>query len=154
MTRSNMTIRPAEKQDIDRIIQITKDNEHFWSPKVDGAEALNRVLARQDNVFLVFQGDTDILGFILGSWDGARAIIHKISVRPEFHGQGIGRELVAGAIEDFKRMGAPTVGVTAADGSRTDEEDSTGFWKKTGFEPIPARLMIHFNIQEDEHEGK
>ena len=51
-------------------------------------------------------------------------------------------------------MGAPTVGATAADGTRKDEEDSTGFWKKTGFEPIPARLMIKFNIQEGENEGE
>ena len=48
----------------------------------------------------------------------------------------------------FKKIGAPTVAVAAADGTRKEEEDSTGFWKKNGFEPIPARLMIKFDIQE------
>ncbi len=154
MIQLNTSIRPAAKKDIGTVIRITKENEHYWSPEVDGTEALNRILARPDNVFLVCEKDNDILGFIIGSWDGARAIIHKLSVRPDVHGLGIGRELVDHAIKDFKRMGAPTVGVTAADGSRTDEEDSTGFWKKTGFEPIPARLMIKFNIQEGENEGE
>ncbi len=154
MILSNTSIRTAKKKDIDTVIRITKDNGHFWTQEVDGAEALNRVLARPENVFLVCEKDNDILGFIIGSWDGARAIIHKLSVRPDVHGLGIGRELVAHAIEDFKKLGAPTVGVTAADGSRTDEEDSTDFWKKAGFEPIPARLMINFNIREGENEGK
>lgn len=154
MIPSNTSIRTAKKKDIGTVIRITKENEHYWSPEVDGAEALDRVLARPDNVFLVCERDNDVLGFIIGSWDGARAIIHKLSVKPDAHGLGIGRELVDRAIEDFKKSGAPTVGVTAADGSRTDEEDSTGFWKKVGFEPIPARLMINFDIWKDENEGK
>lgn len=154
MIRSNTSIRAVNEKDIGAVIRITKENDHYWSPKVDGTEALKRILVRPDNVFLVCEKDNDILGFIIGSWDGARAIIHKLSVRPDVHGLGIGRELVDHAIKDFKKLGAPMVGATAADGTRKDEEDSTGFWKKVGFEPIPARLMINFNIWEDEDEGK
>jgi GNAT superfamily N-acetyltransferase len=150
----NTTIRPAGRGDIEAVIQITKDNEHFWNPEVDGAEALGRILARPDNVFLVCESVDDIQGFIIGSWDGARAIIHKISVRPDVQGRGIGSELVSHAIEDFKKLGAPTVGVSAADGTRKDEEDSTGFWQKIDFVRIPARLMINFTIWDDEDEGK
>jgi len=154
MILSNTNVRPAVKGDIGAVIRITKDNEHFWTPEVDGAEALGRILTRPDNVFLVCESDNDIRGFIIGAWDGARAIIHKVSVRPDVQGQGLGRELVSRAIDDFKRLGAPTVGVSAADGTRKDEEDSTGFWKAIGFEPIPARLMINFSIWDDEHEGE
>jgi hypothetical protein len=48
----------------------------------------------------------------------------------------------------FKGMGAPTLGVTAADGSTDEPNDSMDFWKAIGFESIPARLMIHFDIEE------
>ena len=151
MTQSN--IRNATKDDIDAVIQITKDNEHFWTPQVDGAEALARILERESNMFLVYD-DGEILGFILGSWDGARAFIHKISVRPDIREKSIGTQLVAEAIEFFRNIGAPTVAVAAADGTREEEQDSTEFWKKVGFEPIPARLMIYFDVQGDENENQ
>ena len=151
MTLSN--IRSATKDDIEAVIQITKDNEHFWTPQVDGAKALERILERPSNMFLVYD-DREILGFILGSWDGARAFIHKISVRPDIREKSIGTQLVSEAIEFFKKIGAPTVAVAAADGTREEEQDSTEFWKKVGFEPIPARLMIYFDVQGDENENQ
>ena len=153
MTQSNMKIRPATKDDIDTVIQITKDNGHFWTPEVDGPEALARILERPENIFLVYD-DEKVLGFVLGTWDGARAYIHKISVQPDTREKGIGALLVAEAIERFRKMGAPTVAVAAADGTREEEQDSTEFWKKVGFEPIPARLMIYFDVQGDENEDK
>lgn len=134
--------------DIQEVVRITKENEHFWSEEVDGAKALARIIERPDNMFLVAVNNGKILGFVLGTWDGARAYIHKLSVRPDFHKTGTGTELVKGAANFFKKIGAPTVAVAAADGTRKEEEDSTGFWKKVGFEPIPARLMIKFDIQE------
>ena len=153
MTQSDMKIRPATIADIEAVVQITKDNGHFWTPQVDGAEALERILERSSNLFLVYD-DGEILGFILGSWDGARAFIHKISVKPDIRQEGIGTQLVAEAIEFFKNIGAPTVAVAAADGTREEEQDSTEFWKKVGFEYIPARLMIYFDVQGDENENK
>ena len=153
MTRSNTSIRPATKADIEAVIQITKANEHFWSPLVDGVEPLERMLERENNLFLVYD-DGEILGFILGTWDGARAFIHKISVRPDIRQKGIGTQLVSEAIEFYRKIGAPTVAVAAADGTMYNELDSTGFWKRVGFEPIPARLMIYFDVQGDENEGK
>ncbi len=157
MTLSSTMIRKAEKADIEAIVQITKDNEHFWSPAVDGPEALARVICREDNIILVsLDADNDdnekITGFLIGTWDGARAFIHKLSVSPAIQHHGIGRKLVAAGIEEFKKKGAPTVGVSAADGTRFDEEDSTGFWKKIGFEYIPARLMINFTIWGEDEE--
>ncbi len=152
MTQSNMKIRPATIADIDSVISITKANNHFWTPQVDGAEALARILERPSNLFLVYD-DGEILGFILGSWDGARAFIHKISVRPDIRQKNIGTQLVAKAIDFFKKIGAPTVAGAAADGTREEEQDSTEFWKKVGFEPIPARLMIYFDVQGDENEN-
>ena len=157
MTPSNMRIRPANIQDLNSVIQITKDNNHYWTPEVDGADALTRVLERDTNVFLVSETmeNDEVAGFIIGSWDGARAIIHKISVRPDVQMNGIGKGLVNEAIVQFKGMGAPTVGVTAADDAFENEKiESTGFWTKLGFRMIPARLMIKFDIWRDEDENK
>ena len=111
MAPSRMVVRKAEKADIEAIVQITKDNEHFWSPAVDGDEALTRVIGREDNVILVsVDAATDndkekITGFLIGTWDGARAFIHKLSVRPDVQKEGIGTALVNAAIAELKSMG-------------------------------------------------
>jgi ribosomal protein S18 acetylase RimI-like enzyme len=152
-----MRIRPANLNDLDTVIQITKDNNHYWTSEVDGKEPLTRILERDTNVFLVSESLSNgkVVGFIIGTWDGARAIIHKISVKPDVQMSGIGRALVNEAILQFKDMGAPTVGVTAADNSFGDEKrESTGFWTRLGFEMIPARLMIKFDIWSGDDENK
>lgn len=155
-TLSNMTVRRATADDLDSVVRITKENNHYWTPEVDGREPLSRILERDTNVFLVSESpdDNEVTGFILGSWDGARAIIHKISVKPDLQKCGIGSALVNEAIGRFKQMGAPTVGVTAADNSLENEMiESTGFWTKLGFRMIPARLMINFDIWSEEDDN-
>ncbi len=150
MTRSNM-IRAAAPQDLDAIVEITKLNRQFHTPEVDGKGALTRFLSFENNVFLVCIKDDVVTGFVIGSWDGARAIIHKISVHPDHRGIGIGRSLVRKAAQTFREMGAPTLGVTAADGTKNEENDSIPFWEELGFRCVAARLMVHFDI--DDLEG-
>ncbi len=153
MTPSSMRIRPAAIEDIEAIVNITKANNHYWTPEVDGPDALRRQIGRQESIVLVAE-DVDVLGFVLGSYDGARAFVHKISVRPDMRDRGIGTRLVERVVEHFRGLGAPTIAVAAADGSREEEQDSRGFWRKVGFEPIPARLMIRFGIQENLDENQ
>ncbi len=147
MTRSN-TIRAAAFQDLDAIVEITKLNNQFHTPEVDGKDALARALSFKNNVILVCLLDDVVAGFVLGSWDGARAVIHKISVHPDHQGEGIGQALVKKSAQIFREMGAPTLGVTAADGTRGDENDSIPFWEDLGFRCVAARLMVHFDMNE------
>jgi ribosomal protein S18 acetylase RimI-like enzyme len=128
------------------MVEIMQANNHYYNPKVDGCDAIVRQLKMGNGVILVAERGNAIAGFVLGTWDGARAFIHKMSVHPDFQRLGIGTALVKGAAAGFRSMGASTIGVSAADDVTGEHHNSVGFWEKQGFESIPARVMIHFEI--------
>jgi len=130
------------------MVEIMKANNHYYTPAVDGARAIKRQLRMDHNVILVAEVGGVVQGFVLGTWDGARAFLFKMSVHPEFQGRGIGTGLVREAARRYRKMGAVTVGLSAADGTGGESNNAVGFWEKLGFEQIPARLMIHFDIDD------
>ena len=143
-----MKIRDMKKEDVQAVVDILKHNNQFHTPDVDGDKAMLRSLKFENNVMLVCETRGQIAGLVIGSWDGARAVIHKVSVHPDRQNRGIGSNLILKAAERFKEMGAPTLGVTAADGTKNEMNDSIGFFEALGFKTVAARLMVHFDIEE------
>jgi ribosomal protein S18 acetylase RimI-like enzyme len=130
------------------MVEIMEANHHYYTPEVDGVAAITNQLTMSNNVMLVAEVDRTIVGFVIGTWDGARAFLFKLSVHPDFQGRGIGSELVRESARRFKKMGAVTLGLAAADGSTGEANNAIPFWERLGFEKIPARLMIHFEIND------
>jgi ribosomal protein S18 acetylase RimI-like enzyme len=130
------------------MVEIMESNHHFYHPVVDGCESLARQMSMGNNVLLVAEVSGKVQGFVTGTWDGARAFLFKMSVHPDVQRQGIGTMLVREAARIFKGMGAVTMGLSAADGTGGEQNNSILFWEKIGFEQIPARLMIHFDMDE------
>ncbi len=138
-----MLIRKFEKDDIPAIIEILELNGQYTNPRIDGAEAMIRVSENYSSVFLVSETDGKVVGVIRGVYDGSRAQIHVISVHPNWQKRGIGTSLVKEISREFKKMGAPSLSVTAAN----DEElNSIPFFKKLAFEELPVKLAVHFDI--------
>ncbi len=154
MIPSNILIRKANAADAARMVEIMEANHHYYTPEVDGVEAIARQLKMSHNVILIAEDGNVVVGFVLGTWDGARAFLFKISVDPVVQRQGIGTMLVKEAARAFREMGAVTLGLSAADGTGGDQNNAVPFWEKLGFEQIPARLMIHFDMEELAEAGK
>jgi len=140
-------IRAARLTDAERMVEIMESNHHYYTPEVDGVEAIARQLKMPHNVILVAQQDGLVVGFVLGTWDGARAFLFKMSVHPDFQRRGIGTMMAREVAKKFRAKGAVTIGLSAADGTGGDQNNAVAFWEKLGFEQIPARLMIHFEIE-------
>jgi N-acetylglutamate synthase-like GNAT family acetyltransferase len=119
-------IRNFQVSDIDEIVEILKLNRQYGFPEVDGPGAMRRVKACDAAVFLVCEMDGRVAGVVRGNYDGSRAIIHQLSVHPEYQRRGIGTALVKEIVKHFQRMDAPTVSATVI-------EDSLPFWQKVGF---------------------
>ena len=132
-------IRPFEPKDSDYLVEILKTNKQYSYPNVDGPEAMLRVAQCAAAVFLTAADNERAVGCIRSTYDGARAMIHLLSVHPEYQNHGIGSKLVKAAITELKARGAPTVSVTVTDASK-------GYWDKLGFEQVPAFLMLKTKI--------
>ncbi len=123
-------IRPFEQRDADHLVAILTRNGQFGHPDVEGAAAMSRVAACEAAVFLVADVDGHPGGFVRAVYDGSRALIHLLSVRPDAQRQGVGTALVNAVQTELRRRGAPTVSVLVNDAS-------AGFWQKRGFNRCP-----------------
>jgi len=132
-----MTIRNFRLEDIDELVEILKNNNQYNFPEVDGPDAMKRVKNCNSAIFLVYERNSNVVGFIRGSYDGSRAMIHQLSILSEYQKNGIGKELVKKIINRFKRIGANTV-------SATITEQSYEFWKKIGFNKLEVFLVGNF----------
>ena len=132
-------IRHFEPKDSDYLVEILKMNRQYSYPNVDGPEAMLRVAQCHAAIFLTAADNERAVGCIRANYDGARAMIHLLSVHPEYQNRGIGTKLVKAAIKELKARGAPTVSVTVTHASK-------GYWDKLGFEQVPAFLMLKTKI--------
>ncbi len=128
-------VRQFRESDVPSLVEILKLNDQYGNPEVDGPEAMARVANCHAAVFLVAEVEKKPCGFIRGVYDGSRALIHLLSVHPDYQGSGVGGILVDAIGAEFLHQGAPTASVTVT-------EQSVLFWKKKGFRRVPVFLML------------
>ena len=128
-------IRPFRVTDEDNIVDILKRNGQYDYPSIEGPEAMERVAKCDVAVFLCAEISSTVVGCIRATYDGSRAMIHLLSVLPEYQGLGIGTGLFESVVHILSARGAPTISVTVTDSS----ED---FWSKLGFDKLPVFLML------------
>lgn len=76
---------------------------HIWTncgPGVavgpsDTREALALKLSRDPDLALAAEVDGQLVGTVMGGFDGRRGVVHHLAVLPEYRGQGIARALLA-----------------------------------------------------------
>jgi len=129
-----MSIRDLQSRDVDEIVEILRLNGQYGFPEVDGPEAMRRVRECGAAVFLVCELGEKVVGTVRGDYDGSRAIIHQISVHPEYQRRGVGTALVREIVKRFQQRGAPTVSATVTD-------ESLQFWQRVGFKRTKAFLV-------------
>jgi GNAT superfamily N-acetyltransferase len=128
-------VRFYNPSDAEQLVEILKLNGQYDYPHVEDPEAMNRVAACDAAVALVAEVDSRVVGYAKAVYDGSRALIHLLSVHPEYQGTGVGSDLVSAVEQELKERGAPTTAVTVT-------EDSEGYWLKKGYKRMPIFLML------------
>lgn len=129
-----MQIRDFRESDCDALVAILRANLQYGDPESEGPEAMRRVHACPAAVFLVAEEDGVPVGFIRGVYDGSKALVHIVSVRPDRQRRGIGTALVREAARRFRQRGATSLAVTVPG-------DNLAFWKALSFR-LTTRLMV------------
>lgn len=95
----------------------------------DSEEGIKKYLERNPNTCFVAKENNKILGVILAGHDVRRGYIHHTAVDTNYRKQGIGKSLVAKAIEALKEQGIQKVAFVVF------KKNQTGniFWDKLGF---------------------
>ena len=96
----------------------------------DSPEAIGRYLARNPGLSLVAEEDDGLIGCVFCGHDGRRGYLHHVVVVPSRRGQGIGRALVARALDGLAALGIYKTHLDVF----ADNDAAIAFWQATGWQ--------------------
>ena len=120
-----MKFRPITIEDYPKLIEFWKIN--YLITPLDEFERVKLFLEKNPGLSLLAQDDSgEIIGTVLGSFDGRRGSLQKIVVSKNNRGNGIGQELVKQAVKKLQSVGALDIRFNTA-------EELVSFYEKCGF---------------------
>ena len=93
---------------------------------------LQRQIARDPQLFLVAHDEGDVVGAIVGGWDGRLAWVSRFAVHPARRRQGIARQIADAFVVRLRELGASRRVVVL-----DDLEEGTAFWEASGLDEGP-----------------
>lgn len=89
-----MHIRPYQTDDQAAIIQLWRDTVFDPAPHNDPALSLRNKLAVDPDLLLVAIVDSELVGTVMGGYDGHRGWIYSVAVKASRRREGIGSALI------------------------------------------------------------
>ncbi len=131
-------LRPCSERDIESVLELWRVADATVSV-TDTSHDLRRTIGSGASSVILAQSGGNIIGSIIGSFDGWRGNIYRLAVHPDFRRRGIARRLVSEAETCLKDQGARRVGAVV----EQDHPWATGFWDTTEFvlEPMDLRYV-------------
>ncbi|HEY98026.1 MAG TPA: GNAT family N-acetyltransferase [Dehalococcoidia bacterium] len=123
----NVSIRPCRQDECPAIFELWQAAGSIPSV-TDSLRALELVLRHDADLLLVAETNGQIIGTIMGGWDGWRANIYRLAVLPQFRRQGIGRALVGELEFHFRQKGAQKISILV----EGNDELAKVFWNALG----------------------
>ena len=125
-------LRMITIEDYDAIFALwnaTEQSRRALNPVDDSREGIDRYLKRNPNTCFAAVSEGKIIGVILTGHDGRRAIVHHLSVHPDFRRMGIAETLVSTAEKALKEEGIQKVfGLVFK-----DNDPANSFWESQGY---------------------
>jgi ribosomal protein S18 acetylase RimI-like enzyme len=105
----------------------------------DSSERVAQLVADDPDALLVAERGGELIGTVIGAWDGWRGNFYRLAVLPEHRRRGIGRRLVLAAEERLSGRGAPRITALVA----FEDADATAFWEAVGYarDPVIGRMV-------------
>jgi ribosomal protein S18 acetylase RimI-like enzyme len=104
-----MRIREFRLAEYDDVVHIWKEAGLILRPG-DDLEGLKLKLRRDSDLFLVAENDEgEVVGVVMGAWDGRRGWINHLAVAPDCQRNGIGRALLGELERRLLKKGAKKV---------------------------------------------
>lgn len=103
----------------------------------DTPEEVQRKLERDPDLFLVAERGGQVIGSVIGGYDGRRGLIYHLAVTPDQRGKGIGSALMTEVEHRLRGKGCYKCYLLVVDGN----EDVAAFYEKSGWEAMNVTLF-------------
>jgi ribosomal protein S18 acetylase RimI-like enzyme len=131
-----MTFRDIVLDDYENLISFWKEN--YFVGDMDGKERFQLFLEKNPNLSILAEEQGKIIGTALGSFDGRRGYLQKLTVDKTHRKQGLGQQLVEKIIEKLTDLGVTYIPIAV-------EEDLVHFYETCGFKKttqVPMNMEI------------
>ena len=137
-----MEFRTATPHDAERILRFWRESGASMGA-TDQVEHVRRVVENPAAVLILAVADDEIIGTLLGAFDGWRGNMYRLVVHPNRRRQGIGRHLVREVEHVFAGWGVRRVTVLI----EVDRPWAMDFWAAVGY-PRDNRIVRHVGTLE------
>jgi ribosomal protein S18 acetylase RimI-like enzyme len=134
---SGFTLRECRTEDVGEVLELWRQSDA--TPGVtDNADDLRRAGTESQAHVLVAEVEGQIVGSIIGTFDGWRGNIYRMAVHPNHRRQGIARALVAEVEKRLAQQGAKRITALV----EKDHPWATSFWQAVGY-GLDSRIVRH-----------
>ena len=126
---SNITIRPYSETDLNSIVSLWEICE-LSRPWNDPVKDIERKLTVQRELFLLLEKDGEILGSVMGGYDGHRGSVNYLGIHPDHKNEGLGKLLMNRIEEKLIKIGCPKINLMV----RNSNLDVQEFYRVIGYE--------------------
>ncbi|MDD2586539.1 MAG: GNAT family N-acetyltransferase [Syntrophomonadaceae bacterium] len=106
MADAGCKIERAKELDINLMLDLWNSIPGLGVGQGDEKKSLEVFLARNPATCLVLKDNEQLIGTVLGGFDGRRGYIYHLAVHPDYRGRGYGEKLFNHVIQELKRLGA------------------------------------------------
>lgn len=118
-----ITIRPARENEAAAVVRLWKESDA--TPSItDSAEEVTRLTREQGAVLLVATDNDQVVGSVIGGWDGWRGNIYRLTVRQDHRCKGLAKTLVQEVSRALFDKGARRLSALV----EYEHELAVGFW--------------------------
>jgi len=96
----------------------------------DAPEEIRKKLARDPDLFLVAEEDGQIIGTVIGGYDGRRGLLYHLAVSASFRGRGVGTRLMDEIESRLRAKGCLRCYLMVVAGN----EEARRYYEKRGWE--------------------
>lgn len=123
-------VRPAGPDDVDAVLELWQTAAENDNRPADTRDAVLAVLQRDPDALLLAVHDTELLGSLIAGWDGWRAHLYRLAVRPDQRRRGIGQALLDAAESRLVGLGARRFDAMVLD----ENELGHRLWQAAGYQ--------------------
>jgi RimJ/RimL family protein N-acetyltransferase len=139
---SDWTIRECRGEEVDAVLQLWRKSAATPS-MTDNAGALRRAIAETGSHVLVAEIDGQIVGSIIGTFDGWRGNIYRLAVHPSFRRRGIARALLGEIHQHLSHQGAERITALV----EKSHHLATSFWAAVGYQVDERIVRYVYNLE-------
>lgn len=130
------TVEPMTPADFDAVASIWEEVE-LWPHTGEDRAWFEGALSRNPGCAFLWRQDGQIIGAVIGAWDGLRGWIYHLAVRPEHQNQGVGSALLAAAEARLRELGVRQINLMVYEENGFAES----LYLRRGYERSPVKVL-------------